>query len=134
MEPGLPHDVPGVRGAHDVGNHDARGVDFEGPHQIAVAAPGDPHHEVQPVGLGRQNITLHEAQIGGDVLLTAPGAVEPGQARDLDGAGAVEVEFHGVGVFARAQFAQDPAGDRSGFLEIAAHDFPFFLASVLSRR
>ncbi|MPN02290.1 hypothetical protein SDC9_149504 [bioreactor metagenome] len=52
-----------VGGAHHMRHHDARRIQLQRFHQIAVTAALNPHHQIDAISFGRQNLALPQRRI-----------------------------------------------------------------------
>lgn len=101
---------PGILGAHDMGDHDPGGVQFEGMQEVGVGAPGHTDEDIQIAGMSGEDLRFQGCQIGRGMFPIEPGAVEAEKGGDFDRAGAREVEFEGVDDTTGAESVENAAG------------------------
>jgi hypothetical protein len=83
METGHPNHLFGVFEAHHMGNHDSRGIQFQGPYMIAVTSPGYPDHAICVMGLGAEDLAFDDAVAVGHVFHVGPHTVKTAERSNL---------------------------------------------------
>ena len=133
MKFGVIHDLLGILKAHDMGDHNAGGIQFQRTDIFGVTATGNADQKVGVVGFAHGGLCLDHFQSGGAVLGAAPDAVETAHSGDFSSFLTGNIELGGVGDLTVADLFQNAAAADCGF-DFSGHIVhPFFVESHKGR-